>query len=191
MYKTGQLAANSGHDCNWMCSLGDFRGLGQLERALTFPAGRSDASFGVDDEGEYRVWRCMDPSLYGLFYDRNPDAEFMRDSFEPVRVVCIIFVISQEEKQENTNSFCSLSTSRVWNYFVDLKEKDLKKWKASYTVEASFIVPLVIGTMALAMKLGILCYEEVREGKEQQQSARLWEVEDFYHFQALKEVTHD
>lgn len=67
----------------------------------------------------------------------------------------------------------------------------MRKWKASYTVEASFIVPLVIGTMALAMKMGISCYQEVREGKEQQQSAKLWEVEDFYHYQALKEVTHD
>lgn len=69
--------------------------------------------------------------------------------------------------------------------------KEWKKWKASYTVEASFIVPLVIGTMAIAMKLGISCYEEVRQGKEQQHIAKLWEVEEFYRYQALKEVSND
>ena len=67
----------------------------------------------------------------------------------------------------------------------------MRKWKASYTVEASFMVPLVIGTMALAMKIGIACYEEVRAEIEQQRTAQLWEVKDFYHYQSLKEVIHD
>ena len=67
----------------------------------------------------------------------------------------------------------------------------MRKWKASYTVEASFMVPLVIGTMALAMKIGIACYEEVRAEIEPEQTAQLWEVKEFYHYQSLKEVIHD
>ena len=67
----------------------------------------------------------------------------------------------------------------------------MRKWKASYTVEASFLMPLVIGTMALAMRIGIACYEEVRDGKEAERTAQLWEVKEFYRYQPLKEVVHD
>ena len=62
----------------------------------------------------------------------------------------------------------------------------MKKWKASYTVEASYIVPLVILAMALAMRLGICCYEEIRDEKEQEQIVDLWEVKEFYRCQILK-----
>ena len=67
----------------------------------------------------------------------------------------------------------------------------MRKWKASYTVEASFLMPLVIGTMALAMRIGIACYEEVRDGKEAERTAQLWEVKEFDRYQSLKEVVHD
>lgn len=67
----------------------------------------------------------------------------------------------------------------------------MKKWKASYTVEASYIVPLAIFVMALAMRIGIFCYEEVRDEKEQEHIAELWEVKEFYRYQILKEVADD
>ena len=165
--------------------------MGQLESAHTFSAGRRGISSGVAYKGKYRIWRCMDPPLHGMLFDRNADDELMHVCFDSVRVICIVFDAGQKEEQKNGNSLCPLFAGRIWHHFIDLKERDLRKWKASYTVEASFIVPLVIGTMTLAMKMGISCYQEVREGKEQQQSAKLWEVEDFYHYQALKEVTHD
>ena len=43
--------------------------------------------------------------------------------------------------------------------------KVIRKWilqecKAGYTVEASFMVPLLIGAMVIAMRMGIGCYEE-------------------------------
>ena len=31
--------------------------------------------------------------------------------------------------------------------------------KASYTVEASFMIPILIGAMVIAMRMGIGCYE--------------------------------
>lgn len=67
----------------------------------------------------------------------------------------------------------------------------MKKWKASYTVEASYIVPLAIFVMTLAMRIGIFCYEEVRDEKEQEHIAELWEVKEFYRYQILKEVADD
>ena len=67
----------------------------------------------------------------------------------------------------------------------------MRKWKASYTVEASYIVPLFIFAMALAMRIGICCYEEVRDEKEQEQIADMWEVKEFYKYQSLNEVAND
>lgn len=67
----------------------------------------------------------------------------------------------------------------------------MKTWKASYTVEAAVIVPIVIGAMALAMRIGIMLYEEVRDQKEEEAISTMWEVEEFYRYQALKGVTND
>lgn len=67
----------------------------------------------------------------------------------------------------------------------------MRKWKGSYTVEASIIVPLAIGVLALAMKMGISCYQEIRREKEQERIVELWEVQDFYRNQMRKEIIHD
>lgn len=64
----------------------------------------------------------------------------------------------------------------------------MKKWKASYTVEAAFIVPLLIGAMALAMRLGISLYTEVKNDKEGEAVSSMWEVDEFYKYQILKEI---
>ena len=44
----------------------------------------------------------------------------------------------------------------------------MKKWKASYTVEASVIVPLVLWVLAVVMQLGIAMHEEIEGQKEQE-----------------------
>lgn len=67
----------------------------------------------------------------------------------------------------------------------------MKKWKASYTVEASFMVPLLIATMVIAIKLGISCFTEVQEQTEQERICQLWEVKNFYRYQILKEIADD
>lgn len=67
----------------------------------------------------------------------------------------------------------------------------MKKWKGSYTVEAAFIVPLLIGVMAFAMRLGIALYVEIKNGKEGEAVADMWEVEEFYKYQMIKEVTDE
>lgn len=66
-----------------------------------------------------------------------------------------------------------------------------KRWKASYTVEAALIVPLLIGAMALAMRLGIVLYTEVRNEKEGEAVAAMWEVDEFYKYQILKEAADE
>ncbi len=67
----------------------------------------------------------------------------------------------------------------------------MKKWKGSYTVEAAFIVPLLIGVMAFAMRLGIALYVEIKNEKEGEAVADMWEVEEFYKYQMIKEVTDE
>lgn len=66
-----------------------------------------------------------------------------------------------------------------------------RRWRARYTVEAAFIVPLVLFALALAMKLGIGLYQEIEMETEQEQIADMWEVEDFYTYQAVREVLDD
>lgn len=63
--------------------------------------------------------------------------------------------------------------------------------KASYTVEASFMVPILIGAMVIAMRMGIGCYEEIRLQKEQEKVCAMWEVKEFYRYQTLKEIGDD
>lgn len=65
------------------------------------------------------------------------------------------------------------------------------RWRAVYTVEASLIGPLLIAAMALAMKLGISMYQEIKAETEQESIADMWEVDNFYTYQALGEVFDD
>jgi hypothetical protein len=65
------------------------------------------------------------------------------------------------------------------------------KRKASFTVEASILVPILLFSMALAMKIGLFLYDEMKEQRESQQVESLWEVEDFYINEQIKEVLDD
>jgi hypothetical protein len=65
------------------------------------------------------------------------------------------------------------------------------RWKASYTVEAAVIVPVTIAVMALAMRIGILLCQEVKADKEAESLSQMWEVEEFYRYQAIGEVAND
>ncbi|MCD7709455.1 MAG: hypothetical protein LUI02_06245 [Clostridiales bacterium] len=60
--------------------------------------------------------------------------------------------------------------------------------KASFTVEAAFIVPLVIAVLALAMTTGLSMYTEVRDQSEQDNIANLWLVDDFYTGQKIEDL---
>jgi hypothetical protein len=65
------------------------------------------------------------------------------------------------------------------------------KRKASFTVEASILVPVLLFTMALAMKIGLFLYGEMKEQRESQRVESLWEVEDFYTNEQIKGVLDD
>ena len=67
----------------------------------------------------------------------------------------------------------------------------MKKWKASYTVEASVIVPLVLWVLAVVMQLGIAMHEEIEGQTEQEAVADLWEVDEFYICQTVGEIVDD
>lgn len=67
----------------------------------------------------------------------------------------------------------------------------LERQQASYTVEASFMVPILIGAMVIAMQMGIRCYEEIKSQNEHESVCAMWEVKDFYHYQILEEIVDD
>ena len=63
-----------------------------------------------------------------------------------------------------------------------------KKWKASYTVEAAFIVPILLGAMLLAMLSGLDLYQDIKGEQEQKKIMQMWQVKDFYKYQIVDEV---
>jgi hypothetical protein len=66
----------------------------------------------------------------------------------------------------------------------------MKRCKASYTVEAAVIVPVMIAVMALAMRIGILLCQEVKAEKEAESLEQMWDVEEFYRYQTIGEVAN-
>ena len=51
-----------------------------------------------------------------------------------------------------------------------------KEWKASYTVEAAFVVPILLSAMLVAMLIGLDLYEDVKGEQEQEKIMQMWQV---------------
>ena len=64
-----------------------------------------------------------------------------------------------------------------------------KEWKASYTVEAAFIVPILLSAMLVAMLIDL--YQEIREEQEQEKIVQMWQVKEFYKYQIVDEVINN
>lgn len=63
-----------------------------------------------------------------------------------------------------------------------------KEWKASYTVEAAFVVPILLSAMVVAMLIGLDLYEDVKGEQEQEKIMQMWQVKEFYKYQIVNEV---
>ena len=63
-----------------------------------------------------------------------------------------------------------------------------KEWKASYTVEAAFVVPILLSAMLVAMLIGLDLYEDVKGEQEQETLMQMWQVKEFYKYQIVDEV---
>lgn len=66
-----------------------------------------------------------------------------------------------------------------------------KEWKARYTVEAAFIVPILLSAMLVAMLIGLDLYQEIREEQEQEKIVQMWQVKEFYKYQIVDEVINN
>ena len=60
--------------------------------------------------------------------------------------------------------------------------------KASYTVEAAFVVPILLIGMLVAMLIGLDVYEDVKGEQEQEKIMQMWQVKEFYKYQIVDEV---
>ena len=63
-----------------------------------------------------------------------------------------------------------------------------KEWKSSYTVEAAFVVPILLSAMLVAMLIGLDLYEDVKGEQEQEKIMQMWQVKEFYKYQIVNEV---
>lgn len=63
--------------------------------------------------------------------------------------------------------------------------------KGSYTVEGAIIIPIFIVMLAIAMKMGLVLYNEMKEDSSYEDATDMWLVDDFYNYQVLKEVVNE
>lgn len=63
--------------------------------------------------------------------------------------------------------------------------------KASFTVEASYILPIYLCAVLFALRTGIAFFEEARTRSEIQELKRLNVVEEFYNYQILEEIIEE
>ena len=63
--------------------------------------------------------------------------------------------------------------------------------KGSYTVEGAIIIPIFIVMLAIAMKMGLVLYNEMKEDGSYEYATDMWLVDDFYNYQDLKEVVNE
>ena len=59
---------------------------------------------------------------------------------------------------------------------------------ANYTVEAAFVVPILLSAMLVAMLIGLDLYEDVKGEQEQEKIMQMWQVKEFYKYQIVNEV---
>lgn len=63
--------------------------------------------------------------------------------------------------------------------------------KGSFTVEGTIIIPIFIVMLAIAMKMGLVLYNEMKEDSSYEYATDMWLVDDFYNYQVLKEVVNE
>lgn len=61
----------------------------------------------------------------------------------------------------------------------------------SYTVEGAIIIPIFVVMLAIAMKMGLVLYNEMKEDSSYEYATDMWLVDDFYNYQVLKEVVNE
>ena len=63
--------------------------------------------------------------------------------------------------------------------------------KGSYTMEGASIIPIFIVMLAIAMKMGLVLYNEMQADSSYEYATDMWLVDDFYNYQVLKEVVNE
>ena len=69
--------------------------------------------------------------------------------------------------------------------------KNADRLKGSYTVEGAIIIPIFIVMLAIAMKMGLVLYNEMKADSSYEYATDMWLVDDFYNYQVLKEVVNE
>ena len=54
--------------------------------------------------------------------------------------------------------------------------------KGSYTVEGAIIIPIFIVMLAIAMKMGLVLYNEMKADSSYEYATDMWLVDDFYNY---------
>lgn len=147
---------------------------------------------GMADTRDDWVWGWMGVIDSGVFSAACGYRQSVYDCNHDCRACGTVPHSGFTERAKGADAICAVSGSRICDVDIDVMGGAcVRSWKGSYTVEAAVIVPLLIGTMAIAMRIAIMLYEEVRDQREEEAVQMMWEVEEFYRYQVIQEVTHD
>ena len=103
----------------------------------------------------------------------------------------------RQSGEKDADCIYTISVAGIWTdggiYVIENKLNiDLSYGlKGSYTAEGAIIIPIFIVMLAIAMKMGLVLYNEMKEDSSYEYATDMWLVDDFYNYQVLKEVVNE
>lgn len=135
-------------------------------------------------------------TLMGLFVTATSVQHYGDGTDNSGNNLCYFNCIRQGWKKE-ADCIYTIPTAWIWTdggvYVTGNKlNVDLSYGlKGSYTVEGAIIIPIFIVMLAIAMKMGLVLYNEMKADSSYEYATDMWLVDDFYNYQVLKEVVNE
>ena len=136
-------------------------------------------------------------TLMGLFVTADIVCSTMVMGLTIAGIISVILIASGRAGRKKQIAFYTIPTAGIWTdggiYVTGNKLNiDLSYGlKGSYTVEGAIIIPIFIVMLAIAMKMGLVLYNEMKADSSYEYATDMWLVDDFYNYQVLKEVVNE
>ena len=136
-------------------------------------------------------------TLMGLFVTADIVCSTMVMGLTIAGTISVILIASGRAGRKKQIAFTPFLLLGIWTdggvYVTENKlNVDLSYGlKGSYTVEGAIIIPIFIVMLAIAMKMGLVLYNEMKADSSYEYATDMWLVDDFYNYQVLKEVVNE
>ena len=136
-------------------------------------------------------------TLMGLFVTADIVCSTMVMGLTIAGTISVILIASGRAGRKKADCIYTIPTAWIWTdggvYVTGNKlNVDLSYGlKGSYTVEGAIIIPIFIVMLAIAMKMGLVLYNEMKADSSYEYATDMWLVDDFYNYQVLKEVVNE